>query len=163
MLENYGDCEVSFICHVNIAVAERCFASDSTHFQSVMVKRSVVSHQLESSLHRSQTSRANAVCTLASRIFIDAVNVFTTVIFPCLIGFDRCRGVAQWILQPRTGHGRWGHSEGCMWYRADSRFAPSQWETVLLCNDVSHWLGAILESVLWYLSAYNSQWLTCYG
>ena len=32
--------------------------------------------------------------------------------------------------------------------RADSRFAPSQWETALLCNDVSHWLGASLESVL---------------
>ena len=29
---------------------------------------------------------------------------------------------------------------------ADSRFAPSQWETALLCNDVSHWLGASLES-----------------
>ena len=25
--------------------------------------------------------------------------------------------------------------------RADSRFAPSQWETPLLCNGVSHWLG----------------------
>ena len=36
-------------------------------------------------------------------------------------------------------------------YRADSRYAPSQWETVLLCNDVSHWLGANLESAL-YLS-----------
>ena len=33
-------------------------------------------------------------------------------------------------------------------YRADSRFAPSQWEMVLLCNDVSHWLGASLESTL---------------
>ena len=32
-------------------------------------------------------------------------------------------------------------------YRADSRFAPSQWETALLCNDVSHWLGANLESI----------------
>ena len=29
--------------------------------------------------------------------------------------------------------------------RADSRFAPSQWETALLCNDVSHWLGTNLE------------------
>ena len=36
-----------------------------------------------------------------------------------------------------------------MWCRADSRFAPSQWETALLCNDVSHWLGASLESSLW--------------
>ena len=34
------------------------------------------------------------------------------------------------------------------WYRADSRFAPSQWETALLCNDVSHWLGTSLESAL---------------
>ena len=32
--------------------------------------------------------------------------------------------------------------------RADSRFAPSQWETALLCNDVTHWLGACLESAL---------------
>ena len=28
------------------------------------------------------------------------------------------------------------------------RFAPNQWETVLHCNDVSHWLGAMLESAL---------------
>ena len=28
-------------------------------------------------------------------------------------------------------------------------FAPSQWETVLLCNNVSHWLGASLKSALW--------------
>ena len=36
------------------------------------------------------------------------------------------------------------------WYkhRADSRLAPSQWETALLCNDVSYWLGASLESAL---------------
>ena len=33
-------------------------------------------------------------------------------------------------------------------FRADSRFAPSQWETALPCNDVSHWLVASLESAL---------------
>ena len=36
---------------------------------------------------------------------------------------------------------------------ADYRFAPCQWETALLCNDVSHWLGASLESApenKWY-------------
>ena len=32
--------------------------------------------------------------------------------------------------------------------RADFRFVPRQWETVLLCNDVSHWLSAGLESAL---------------
>ena len=44
----------------------------------------------------------------------------------------------------------------CHWYhhilylmpRANSRFAPSQWETALLCNNVSHWLGASLKSAL---------------
>ena len=32
--------------------------------------------------------------------------------------------------------------------RADSRFVPSQWETALQSNAVSHWLGAKLESAL---------------
>ena len=36
-----------------------------------------------------------------------------------------------------------------MWCRADSRFAPSQWETALLCNVVPHSLGANIESDLW--------------
>ena len=31
---------------------------------------------------------------------------------------------------------------------ADFRFAPNQWETALFCNDVSHWMGASLESAL---------------
>ena len=31
---------------------------------------------------------------------------------------------------------------------ADSRFVPSQWETASLCNVVSHWLAAKLESAL---------------
>ena len=34
---------------------------------------------------------------------------------------------------------------GDMWYRADSRFAPNQWETALLGNDVPHWLGTSLN------------------
>ena len=38
------------------------------------------------------------------------------------------------------------------YFRADSRFAPSQWETALLCNDVSHWLGARLASALYLCS-----------
>ena len=34
-----------------------------------------------------------------------------------------------------------------IYYKADSRLAPSQWETSLLCNDISHWLGTNLDSV----------------
>ena len=29
--------------------------------------------------------------------------------------------------------------------RDQSRYSPSQWETSLQCNDVSHWLGAYLD------------------
>ena len=39
----------------------------------------------------------------------------------------------------------------CCRFRADSRSATSQWEMALLCNDVSHWLGANLESALWII------------
>ena len=35
------------------------------------------------------------------------------------------------------------------WLRADSRLAPSQWETLLQSNAVSHWLGTNLDSDLW--------------
>ena len=38
-------------------------------------------------------------------------------------------------------------------YRPDSRLAPSQWETSLQSNAVSHWLGANLESALCPCSA----------
>ena len=34
----------------------------------------------------------------------------------------------------------------CSYTKVDSRFVASQWETALLCNDVSHWVGASLES-----------------
>ena len=33
-------------------------------------------------------------------------------------------------------------------YKTDSRLAPSQWETSLQPNEVSHWLGTNLESAL---------------
>ena len=41
-------------------------------------------------------------------------------------------------------------STALMWipHRADSRLAPSQWETLLQSTAVSHWLGANLESAL---------------
>ena len=45
-------------------------------------------------------------------------------------------------MRPRMNHFRTAH------VRADSRLTPSQWETSLQSNAVSHWLGAKLESVL---------------
>ena len=45
---------------------------------------------------------------------------------------------------------------------ADFMSAPSQWETVLLCNDVSHWLGTSLESALQLYKSiqYRNLWFT---
>ena len=58
----------------------------------------------------------------------------------------------QWIIV-KSGAFR-AQSEGCvLYYRTDSKFVPSQWETVLFCNDVSHWLGTSLKSALYYYSA----------
>ena len=46
--------------------------------------------------------------------------------------------------RPHTSHPKCTIS----FYRADSRLAPSQWETLLQSNAVSHWLCANLESAL---------------
>ena len=48
-----------------------------------------------------------------------------------------------------------------MAHRADSRFAASQWETALLCNDVFRRLGASLESTLLQVSIYDDQIRFC--
>ena len=39
-----------------------------------------------------------------------------------------------------------------MVFMTDSRFAPSQWEMLLLCKDISYWLVTSLESALVLLS-----------
>ena len=45
------------------------------------------------------------------------------------------------IVVHSPSHMFWGH----FLYRADSRLAPSQWQTALQSNAISHWLGANLE------------------
>ena len=60
---------------------------------------------------------------------------------------------------------RWHHTElhqrsSPYYIRADSRFVLSQWEMALLCNDVSHWLSASLESALEYAQDFVSYCFT---
>ena len=43
--------------------------------------------------------------------------------------------------------------------KADTKFVPSQWEKALLCNNVSHWLGANLEWETVLLFHGISHWL----
>ena len=54
-------------------------------------------------------------------------------------GLARSRAALTYVAQNPS----WGDL-----LRADSRLAPSQWETALQSNAVSHWLGANLESAL---------------
>ena len=56
-----------------------------------------------------------------------------------------------------------------MWYpdtsiycRDQSRCAASQWETLLHCNDVSHWLGAYLDwSLILFMFCFCYYWAIC--
>ena len=73
--------------------------------------------------------------------------------------------ITQWRLKFEPKHDGL-HSSNCI--RADCRFAPSQWETASLCNDVSHWLDASLNSALcssiaWYrlhkIGLYGHPWV----
>ena len=53
----------------------------------------------------------------------------------------------SWGMLPLSGATiSLAHQRHTSVYTADSRFAPIRWETALLCNDFSHWLGASLES-----------------
>ena len=48
--------------------------------------------------------------------------------------------------------------------RDQSRYVPSQWETSLHCNNISHWLGTNLDWSLhfWLMVSYNeSEWMIC--
>ena len=54
------------------------------------------------------------------------------------------------LLLTSLARGQWSNHDEYGWIthmnpRPDSRLAPRQWETALLCNDVSHWLGAKLR------------------
>ena len=62
--------------------------------------------------------------------------------------------VLYWHNMGQVPSSQWGQC----WYRADSRFVPSQWETSVQSNAISHWLGANLESALWYHEDY---WQSC--
>ena len=66
-----------------------------------------------------------------------------------------CTGAIIWLPQCQ-----WSNPEGYQkvpgslqhllyrsssWCREQSRYIPSQWETLLQCNDISHWLGTYLD------------------
>ena len=88
---------------------------------------------------------------LEPRVFMDACFVFTCDIRGYPRVFKYVKPLIN-ILFARFFMGFRSYQCYLRWrvsvYRADSAFAPNQWETALLCNDVSHWLDASLESTL---------------
>ena len=72
-------------------------------------------------------------------------------VFPCWLGECPKWSLDMMIYGPKVFY---------LWYtfRADFRFAPNQWETVLLCNDVSRWLGTSLVSTLSFRRARKDRW-----
>ena len=105
----------------------------------------------------------NMICTHLCFVMILVEVVFMLVVLP---GHQQPR---YWLyilnlsLPSMTRWGRtsntcaitsqyWEMTEKAKWLniciRADCRLALSQWDTALLCNVVSHWLGANLESAL---------------
>ena len=82
-----------------------------------------------------------------------------------LVAIKEVRHAGQWSIVQRRTLRRLGLealisdcpkymsvSVNFIWYyRADSKFAPSQWETSLQSNPVSRWRGANLESALYQI------------
>ena len=79
-------------------------------------------------------------------------------IFPCIAMLVKCQFTLRWwpswhtifLINMHTillcfvllWFSSWVDSHVAFEHiRADSRFAPSQWEMTLLCNEVSHWLA----------------------
>ena len=95
-------------------------------------------------MHHLVTEMANTMLffTFLSTIISLQLRNFVSRGFPRDTKFPNCRGkfVDNWA----KNHKSLSHTH----IRADSRFAPSQWETPLLYNEVSHWQGANLESAL---------------
>ena len=63
-------------------------------------------------------------------------------------------------LAPGHLQTQWWSSVHCS-IRADSRLAPSQWETLLQSNAISHWLGSNLKSALYYVYRTGLNFTTC--
>ena len=93
---------------------------------------------------RRHDPRVTSLCYLTVWMAVIKISLSHTLINRIHAGVDKQCDVCF----IRTYRLRSVYQHGPYDIRADSRFAPSQWETALLCNDVSHWLIASLESAM---------------
>ena len=156
---------MNIICNLNIS--NRLFGFQ-TSWESLSIK---MSYQYRDPQVNPYTYKMVLVLILKGAL----LSVMPHLYGCCLMSFTSHRALSPWEDRPANSkeadglQTSWQHclSNGfnvilTAWYnsyatiiiieaaqcRADPRFATSQWETALLCNDVSHWLGANLESTL---------------
>ena len=75
-------------------------------------------------------------------IYLSIIHNFPIIYMTWMITVSLRKVVTSYILKST-----WCDDKTTSWThlsRTDSRFTPSQWETALLCNDVTHWLGTSL-------------------
>ena len=78
------------------------------------------------------------------------VNMFYTCVFSCTeIKLLLLRQAKKKLTERLSKNNTSKYLIPAIWIRADSSLAPSQWETSLQSNAVSHWLDTNLESALW--------------
>ena len=85
-------------------------------------------------------------CSVSMSWYVRKIYIATFEDYPVLM---------SWFVLKKIHASVWycgidSHLVSELLYRADSEFAPSQWEMSLQSNTISHWLGANLESALWY-------------
>ena len=104
-------------------------------------------------------------CGITEPQWVKLICMYTGLILSLRPANERC----CYLLCNKVSHwlGTILESALCMYIRADSRFAPSQWETSLQSNGVSHWLGANLKSALYMVVLRNwpqpvlLRWMCC--
>ena len=117
-----------------------------------------ISEKMAWNLFLLRPSVHNSLLWIACHISYAIVGVFHNAVCS-----QWCMNWSPWyhpfLLMHRMGSAPnsplWAFKKLLLYHRGDSRFAPSQWETALLCNGVSHWLGASLESVLYWVLVMN--------
>ena len=121
----------------NITRLDAKLQSKSTLVNHQLTTHTVIFNKILSTFYREYAFEDIVYGSTATLVSGDELKHFRVLHSDCLVGI----GLS-------VGYGR-----------DDSTFAPTQWETALLCNDVSQWLGASLESALYEAWRPNSWWL----
>ena len=145
-------------CHKVVTTGAKNRADAAAKCEAMGAKLASITSQQEIQFFMTQSS-ANGysgpfLIGLNDRMFEGGCRTWHGVLVTGLIlGFRpakerRCYFVTTSLIGWAQAIWRWVYSASRISYKADSRFAPSQLETSLFCNDVFHWQGASLESAL---------------